>query len=97
MIINFKRYVATVARYVEGENGVITKHVEDIALDGRRFTDASVWKKIPRDCKLISHGWKVESYIVDTAALLTFCSTAGKLLDDENIDTDTGGDPIDDD
>lgn len=97
MIIKFKRYVATVARYVEDENGVITKQTEDITLDGRRFTDASVWKKIPRDCKLISHGWKDEAYEVNSAALLAFCSTAGKLLDDENIDTDTDGDPIDDD
>lgn len=93
MIIKFKRYIATVARYVEDDNGNITKRTEEIALEGRRFTDASVLNKIPRECKLISHGWKDEAYEVDTSTLLTFCSVNGKRINE--VMGESGGDSAD--
>ncbi len=79
MIIKIKKYVAKVARFVENEDtGVITKEVSEITLNGQRFSEASVWKQIPRDAKLISHGYVEEAFEVDTDALHKFCMENGK-------------------
>ena len=78
MIIKIKKYVAKVAKFVEHENGSITKEISEIALNGLRFREAGVWKQIPRDCKLISHGYVEQAYEVDTDALHEFCITNGK-------------------
>ena len=78
MIVKIKKYVATVARYVEHEDSTITKTEDEITLKGQRFSEASVWKQIPRDAKLISHGYMEQAFEVDTDALHEFCSTNGK-------------------
>ena len=77
MVIKFKKYVAVVARFVEHEDGSITKETESITLNGQRFSDASVWKQIPRDCKLISHGYEEFMYEVDADKLHEFCVEMG--------------------
>lgn len=80
MKITIKKYVAKVARYVEHEDGTITKSVEDIVLDGKRFKPASVRKAIPRDCKLVESGWVSTSYEVDEAALEKFLAECGEVV-----------------
>lgn len=78
MIIKIKKYVATVSRYVEHDDGTITKTEDEITLKGQRFSEASVWKQIPSDAKLISHGYVEQVFEVDTDALHEFCITNGK-------------------
>lgn len=78
MIIKFRKYVATVSRFVEHEDGTITKKTEDITLKGQRFSDASVWKQIPRDCKLVSHGYRESAYKVDGDKLEEWLKQNGK-------------------
>lgn len=78
MIIKIKKYVATVAKFVEHEDGTITKEVMDITLKGQRFSEAGVWKQIPRDTKLVSHGYKEESYEVDPDKLTEWAKANGK-------------------
>lgn len=78
MIIKIKKYVATVAQFVEHDDGSITKETEDITLNGQRFSEASVWKQIPRDAKLVSHGYKEACYEIDADALEAFCKENGK-------------------
>lgn len=81
MTVKIKKYVATVSRYVEDENtGAISKVEDEIILEGQRFTEAGVWKKIPRDCKLISRGWIEKEYEVDPTALEKFLAENGKLV-----------------
>lgn len=80
MIVNIKKYVAKVSKFVEHDDGSITKEVVDIELNGKRFSPASVWKHIPRDCKLIESGWVETSYEVDTNKLENFCKENGKLI-----------------
>ena len=65
MIIKIRKYVATVSTFVEHEDGSITKETKDLTLKGQRFSEAGVLKQIPRDCKLVSHGYKSMSYEVD--------------------------------
>lgn len=83
MIIKIRKYVATVAEFVEHEDGTITKEVRDITLKGQRFSEASVWKQIPRDAKLVKHGYVEESYEVDADALCEWCKANGKPADKE--------------
>ena len=83
MTINFRKYVATVSRFVEHENGSITKETFDITLKGQRFSEASVWKQIPRDCKLVSHGYKSASYEVDADKLESWLIENGKPVEKE--------------
>ena len=78
MIIKIKKYVAEVAQFVEHEDGSITKEVKSITLKGQRFSDAGVWKQIPRDAKLLSHGWKEQAYEVDTDKIENFLKENGK-------------------
>ncbi|MBQ8426465.1 MAG: hypothetical protein IJX16_07515 [Clostridia bacterium] len=85
MIIRIKKYVAKVARFVENEDtGVVTKEVSKITLNGQRFSEASVWKRIPRDAQLISHGYVEEAFEVDTDALRKFCMENGKPVIKDN-------------
>ena len=81
MIIKIKKYVATVAQYVEHEDGSITKEVRDITLKGQRFSEAGVWKQIPRDAKLVSHGYKEAAYDIDEDKLEQFCKEFGKPVE----------------
>ena len=88
MIIKIKKYVAKVARYVENEEtGTITKEVSEITLNGQRFSVASVWKQIPRDAKLISHGYVEQAFEVDTDALHKFCMDNGKPVIKDNANS----------
>ena len=84
MIIKIKKYVAKVAQFVEHEDGSITKETREITLKGQRFSEASVWKQIPRDAKLISHGYIEEAYEVDADQLVEWCKEHGKPVNDEN-------------
>ena len=59
MIVKIKKYVAKVSIFKEHEDGSISKEVREITLDGKRFSPATVWKKIPREAKLEEMGWKV--------------------------------------
>ena len=77
MIIKIKKYVAKVARFVEHEDGTITKDMSSLTLKGQRFSDAGVWKQIPRDAKLISHGYIEEVFDVDADKLLDWCKENG--------------------
>lgn len=81
MIVNIKKYVAKVSKFVEHEDGSITKEVVKMELSGKRFSPATVWKLIPRDCKLVESGWVETSYEVDTGKLENFCKENGKLID----------------
>lgn len=83
MIIKIRKYVATVSKYVEHDDGSITKQTENITLKGSRFSEASVWKQIPRDCKLVSHGYVEETFEVDADALAAWCNENGKKIDRE--------------
>lgn len=81
MIIKIRKYVAEVAQFVEHEDGNITKEVKSLTLKGQRFSDAGVWKQIPRDAKLISHGWREVAYDIDADKLEQFCKENGKPAD----------------
>ena len=78
MIIKIKKYVAKVERFVEHEDGSITKEVSEIALKGLRFSEAGVLKQIPRNATLISHGYEEEAFEVDNDKLLDWCKANGK-------------------
>ena len=80
MIVNIKKYVAKVYKFVEHDNGIITKETEDIVLNGKRFHSASVLKLIPRNCTLIESGWVETSYEVEDDKLENFCKEHGKPL-----------------
>ena len=83
MIITVKKYVATVSTFVEHEDGSITKETKDITLKGQRFSEASVWKQIPRDCKLVSHGYKNAAFEVDPDKLEKWLEENGKPVEKE--------------
>lgn len=83
MIIKIKKYVAKVAQFVEHEDGTITKETRDIALKGQRFSEASVWKQIPRDAKLVSHGYVEAAYEVDADQLAEWCKANGKPVESD--------------
>lgn len=78
MIIKIRKYVAEVSQFVEHEDGSITKENKSIILNGQRFSEAGVWKQIPRDAKLLSHGWQEIAYEIDTDKLEQFCKEFGK-------------------
>lgn len=83
MIIKIKKYVAKVAQFVEHDDGTITKEIRDITLKGQRFSDASVWKQIPRDAKLVSHGYVEEVFEVDSDKLLAWCKENAQPVENE--------------
>ena len=78
MIIKIRKYVAKVAEFREHEDGTVSKEVREIALDGKRFSPATVLKKIPREAKLEEMGWKETSYEIDTDKLEMFLTENGK-------------------
>lgn len=78
MIIKIRKYVATVAQFIEHDDGTITKETKDITLKGQRFSETSVWKQIPHDAKLVSHGYKEVAYEIDADRLEDFCKANGK-------------------
>lgn len=84
MVIKIKKYVAKVAQFVEHEDGSISKEITSLTLSGQRFSEASVWKQIPRDAKLISHGYVEDSFEVDADKLLEWCKENGKPVAAEN-------------
>ena len=86
MIVKIKKYVAKEATFKEHEDGTITKEVQEIALDGKRFSPATVWKLIPRDSKLLESGWKETAYEIDSDKLEKFLSENGKLVTAGNAD-----------
>ena len=81
MIVKIKKYVAKVSIFKEHEDGTITKDVEEIALDGKRFSPATVWKKIPREAKLEEMGWRETSYEIGVDELEKFLSENGKHIE----------------
>ena len=86
MIIKIKKYVARVAEFKEHEDGTITKEVEDVTLEGKRFSPATVWKSIPRDAKLIESGWKETAYEIDSDKLEQFLAANGKPVTAKNAE-----------
>ena len=78
MIIKIRKYVAKVSEFREHEDGTVSKEVREIALDGKRFSPATVLKKIPREAKLEEMGWKETSYEIDTDKLEMFLTENGK-------------------
>ena len=80
MIIKIKKYVARVAEFKEHEDGTIHKEVREITLKGDRFSPNSVWKRIPREAKLLESGWKEMSYDIDSDKLEQFLTENGKPL-----------------
>lgn len=86
MIIKIKKYVAKVAQFVEHEDGSISKEVSEITLKGQRFSEAGVWKQIPRDAKLISHGWVEDAFEVDAEKLLEWCKENGKAVESDKAE-----------
>lgn len=81
MLVKIRKYIAKVAQFKEHDDGSITKEISNITLDGQRFSEASVWKRIPRDAKLISHGWTEVSYEVDADKLSAWCEENGKRVE----------------
>lgn len=86
MIIKIRKYVAKVAEFKEHEDGTISKEVREIALEGKRFTPASVWKHIPREAKLLESGWKEMAYEIDSDKLEQFLAANGKPVTAENAE-----------
>lgn len=86
MIVKIKKYVAKVSIFKEHEDGTITKEVDEITLDGKRFSPATVWKKIPREAKLEEMGWRETAYEIGVDELEKFLSDNGKLVTAENAE-----------
>ena len=86
MIIKIRKYVAKVAEFKEHEDGTISKEVREIALEGKRFTPAAVWKHIPRETKLLESGWKETAYEIDSDKLKQFLAANGKPVTAENAE-----------
>ena len=84
MIVKIKKYVAKVSIFKEHEDGSISKEVREITLDGKRFSPATVWKKIPREAKLEEMGWRETAYEIDTDKLEEFLAVHGKPVAAEN-------------
>lgn len=77
MKIVIKKYVAKVSKFVEHEDGTITKENREIVLDGKRFTPKTAERAIPRNCQLIDSGWVETVYEVDGGKLEMFCKEHG--------------------
>lgn len=86
MIVKIKKYVAKVSIFKEHEDGSISKEVGEITLDGKRFSPATVWKKIPREAKLEEMGWRETAYEIGVDELEKFLSENGKLVAAENAE-----------
>lgn len=86
MIVKIKKYVAKVSIFKEHEDGTISKEVQEITLDGKRFSPASVLKKIPREAKLEEMGWRETAYKIGVDKLEKFLSENGKPVAAENAE-----------
>ena len=86
MIIKIRKYVAKVAEFKEHEDGTISQEVREIALDGKRFSPSTVWKRIPHEAKLLESGWKETAYEVDAEKLEQFLAANGKPAAAENAE-----------
>lgn len=86
MIVKIKKYVAKVSIFKEHEDGSISKEVREITLDGKRFSTASVYKKIPREAKLEEMGWRETAYEIGVDELEKFLSENCKLVTAENAE-----------
>ena len=84
MIVKIKKYVDKMTIFKEHEDGTISKEVEEITLDGKRFSPATVWKKIPREAKLEEMGWRETAYEIGVDELEKFLSENGKLVAADN-------------
>lgn len=83
MIVRIKKYVAKVFRFVENEeSGEIHKEISEIVLEGRRFSEKGVEKRIPREYNLISHGWVEKAYNVDPEILEKFLKENGQPVEE---------------
>lgn len=87
MIIKIKKYVATVAHYVE-DGDKITKVLEDITIKGQRIKPATVDKQIPRGCVLVKHGYIEEAYEVDGDSLHAWLKANGELCTGNAVKSD---------
>ena len=86
MIVKIKKFVAKVSIFNEHEDGTISKEVQEITLDGKRFSPATVWKHIPREAKLLESGWKETAYEIDSDKLEQFLTENGKPMATENAE-----------
>lgn len=77
MVVKVRKYVAKVSQFVEHEDGTITKEVSEIVITGQRISEAGVWKQIPRDAKLISHGYVEKAFEVDSDKLTAWLEENG--------------------
>lgn len=83
MKIVIKKYVAKVCRFVEHEDGTITKETREIVLDGKRFTPETAERAIPRNCQLVNSGWVETVYDVNADKLEMFCKEHGKKVENK--------------
>ena len=83
MIVKIKKYVAKVSILKEHEDGSISKEIQEITLDGKRFIPATVLKKIPREARLEEMGWRETAYEIGVDELEKFLSENGKPVSDE--------------
>ena len=86
MIVKIKKYVAKVSVFKEHEDGSISKEVREITLDGKRFSPATVLKKIPREAKLEEMGWRETAYEIGVDELEKFLSENGKPVAAKNVE-----------
>lgn len=80
MKITVKKYIAKVSQFVEHEDGTITKEVKEIEIKGQRMSEAGVIKQIPRDARLITHGYVETSYNVDSDKLTAWLAENGEVI-----------------
>ena len=71
--VKIKEFICKYSRFVEHEDGSITKEVTSVTLEGARFSPAGIVKQIPRDARVISADWVETSYIVPSETLKKFC------------------------
>lgn len=71
--VRIREFVCKYSRYVEHEDGRITKEVTEQILEGSRFSPAGIVKQIPRDAHVISADWVETQYIVPSDILKKFC------------------------
>ena len=86
MIVKIKKYVTKVSVFKEHEDGSISKEVREITLEGKRFSPAAVYKKIPREAKLEEMGWRETAYEIGVDELEKFLSENGKPVAAENAE-----------
>lgn len=81
MKIKIKRCEATTVSYEETAEGI--RRVENrVVISGKRITEATVLKQIPREHKLLKWGYIDEVYEIDDTRLHDFLRHNGKLCDE---------------